>query len=190
MGLEEKLHDVEPRMDAVLQLARQCGHQQRLLKLNSSRQEKRPCSDALCSYRTWHSKVNERVSAVVAAANVLHQQHLDDGSKTISEASPGAPHPKLKRGNSALSSSKASFGCRSEDLSKAEGSSDREALFSAKKALNGMSPGSKCVEIAVRGKFSSSCFSSKTKDWSDLRHHLYTLALCTFEGTKIQKSIC
>lgn len=120
-------------MDAVLQLARQCGHQQRLLKLNSSRQD-----ELLAELEDMLVSVNERVSAVVAAANVLHQQHLDDGSKTISEASPGAPHPKLKRGNSALSSSKASFGCRSEDLSKAEGSSDREALFSAKKALNGM----------------------------------------------------
>lgn len=106
-------------MEAALQLARQCGQQQRLLKMNSVRQE-----ELLNELEVMLAAVNERVTAGCLEAfprQVTEEQCNDSNSTAVA---------KLKRGNSAV---------QSIVSSRADLSSEREAMISAKKALNGMS---------------------------------------------------
>lgn len=102
-------------MEAVLQLARQCGQQQRLLKMNSVRQE-----ELLNELEVMLAAVNERVTALPRQI-VTEEVRNDPTSTTVA---------KLRRGDSAV---------QSIVSSKADLSSEREAMISAKKALNGMS---------------------------------------------------
>lgn len=102
-------------MEAVLQLARQCGQQQRLLKMNSVRQE-----ELLNELEVMLAAVNERVTALPRQI-VTEEARNDPTSTTVA---------KLRRGDSAV---------QSIVSSKVDLSSEREAMISAKKALNGMS---------------------------------------------------
>jgi len=107
--------DAELGMEAVLQLARQCGQQQRLLKMNSVRQE-----ELLNELEVMLAAVNERVTALPRQI-VTEEARNDPTSTTVA---------KLRRGDSAV---------QSIVSSKVDLSSEREAMISAKKALNGMS---------------------------------------------------
>eukprot|EP00434_Breviolum_minutum_P023083 symbB.v1.2.020368.t1/scaffold1709.1/size105151/2 len=114
--------DIEPGMEAVLQLARQCGQQQRLLKMNSTRQE-----ELLGELEGMLVTVNERVTAFASSWDVNSCEVRPDSAN---DSSSTTQNPKLKRGNSAVGSIASS---------KADLSSEREAMINAKKALNGMS---------------------------------------------------
>lgn len=102
-------------MEAVLQLARQCGHQQRLLKMNSVRQE-----ELLNELEVMLAAVNDRVTAL--PRQIVTEEACNDSTSSAVA--------KFRRGNSAV---------QSIVSSKADLSSEREAMVSAKKALHGMS---------------------------------------------------